>query len=196
MRLGAAFLSACFILSAIPLAEAGPAVDAATRAEALIAEGKPLEAIDAIGEVVDALCRASPLLFRNARLVEGEAGAYSLRPDEPFRPDDKMMIHVEPACFGDGGSEEAPTIELTADLAIENAGGQVLAEQKGLFKFSAPVRQSAHDAAVTLALAVPFIRPGDYKAVVTVHDQNSQKSGSFEVPFTVVLPNGAAGAAN
>jgi hypothetical protein len=192
MRLGAAFLSAFFVVSWVGFAAAGPAVDAATRAEALIAEGKPLEAIDAIGEVVDALCRASPLLFRNVRLVEGEASAYSPRSNEPFRPDDKMMIHVEPVCFANGGSEHAPTIELTADLAIENAGGQVLAEQKDLFKFSAPLGQGTHDAAVTLAFAVPFIRPGDYKAVVTVHDENSQKTGSFEVPFAVVLPTGDA----
>ena len=33
-----------------------------------------------------------------------------------------------------------------------------------------------------------FLRPGEYKAAFTVRDQNSDKTGTFEVPFTVALP--------
>lgn len=198
MRCKAACLTAFLVLSSATLAAAGPAVDAATRAEALLAEGKPLEAIDAINDVMDALCRSSPLLFRNVRLVEseGESGAYAERADKTFRPDDKMMIYVEPVCFERGGPD-ASSIAFTADLAIENPGGQVLGEQENLFKLSAPGRPGRHDAAITLAFGVPFIRPGEYNAVVTVHDENSAKSGRFEVPFTVVLPAaGGEGAPN
>jgi hypothetical protein len=41
---------------------------------------------------------------------------------------------------------------------------------------------------MTLTFSVPFLRPGDYTAIFTVHDQNSDKSGSFEVPFKIALP--------
>ncbi len=41
---------------------------------------------------------------------------------------------------------------------------------------------------MTLSFGVPFLRPGDYKAIFTVHDQNSDKSGTFEVPFAITLP--------
>jgi hypothetical protein len=41
---------------------------------------------------------------------------------------------------------------------------------------------------MTLTFGVPFLRPGDYKAIFTVHDQNSDKTGTFEVPFTIALP--------
>ncbi len=43
---------------------------------------------------------------------------------------------------------------------------------------------------MTLSFAVPFLRPGNYTATFTVHDENSDKTGTFEVPFEIVLPTG------
>ena len=43
---------------------------------------------------------------------------------------------------------------------------------------------------MTLSFAVSYLRPGEYKAIVTVHDQNSLKSGSFEIAFNSGRPAG------
>jgi hypothetical protein len=48
---------------------------------------------------------------------------------------------------------------------------------------------------MTLSFAVPYIRPGEYKAIFTVRDQNSSKSGEFEVPFTITEPVAGTGEA-
>ena len=75
-------------------------------------------------------------------------------------------------------------IAFKADLAIENTTGQVLGEAKDVFSISTPSAPDRREFSMTLSFGAPFLRPGEYKALFTVHDQNSDKSGTFEVPFT------------
>jgi len=187
MRVTVAGLTALLLVTGAPFAAAGPAVDAATKAESLLAEGKVPEALDALNGARDALCQASPLAFRKTLVVDSSSGygAYAERADVTFKPDEKMMIYVEPVCFGhaaDGG------IGFNADLSIENMTGQVLGEARDVFSLSAPGARDRREFSMTLSFGVPFLRPGDYKAVFTVRDQNSEKSGTFEVPFAIALP--------
>lgn len=190
MNFKAATLSALIALSWSPIAAAGPVVDAATRAEALQGEGKSVEALDALEEAVDAIWREGPLAFRRIVLVNSSSGygIYSERKDRVFRPDDKMLIHVEPVGYGYRAPGASSTIGFTADLAIENMTGQVLGEAENVFSISAPSGAKKREFSMTLSFGVPYYRPGEYKAVFTVHDQNSAKSGTFEVPFTIALP--------
>ena len=183
-------LTALLFLSATSLAAAGPIVDAAEEAEALNARGKTVEALEALDKAVDAIWRESPLAFREVLLVNssGGYGIYEERADRTFRPDEKMMIYVEPVGFGYGGSSASATIDFKADLAIENTTGQVLGESRDIFSLSTPSQPGKREFSMTLTFGAPFLRPGDYKAVFTVRDENSDKSGSFEVPFSIALP--------
>lgn len=190
MKFKLACASALFAVALAPVAAAGPAVEAATRAEALLVEGKTAEALDALSAAMDAICLASPLSFRKVVVVDssGGYGIYSERADKTFKPDEKLTLYVEPVCYGYGGSGASSTIGFKADLAIENATGQVLGEAKDVFSLSTSTTPNKREFSMTLSFAVPFLRPGEYKAVFTVHDQNSTKSGEFEVPFTIELP--------
>lgn len=183
-------LTALFFLAATSAAAAGPVVDAAQEAETLSAAGKTAEALQALDKAVDAIWRGSPLAFRKVALVDsfGGYGIYDERADTTFRPDDKMMIYVEPVGFGYGGSAAATTIGFDADLAIRNATGQVIVEREGLMSLSTQSAPNRREFAMNLSFGVPFVRPGEYTAVFTLHDQNSDKSGSFEIPFTIALP--------
>jgi hypothetical protein len=197
MKFRAAGLSAFLCAVSAGLAAAGPLVDAATRAEALQAEGKTVEALDALDAATAALWDQSPLAFRNVAVVSSSEGfgAYEERADAVFEPDEKLIVYVEPVGFGYGGSGASTTVGFDADLALQNSTGQVLSETKKAFSLSSPSRNGRREFAMTLSVVVPFVRPGDYKAIFTVHDQNSDKSGTFEVPFTVVLPGSGNGAA-
>src|SRR3712207_5810455 len=73
MKFCAAFVSLT-VLSWTGQALAGPVVDAAQRSESLLAEGKPVEALAALDQAVDAAWEASPLVFRKAMLVEESSG--------------------------------------------------------------------------------------------------------------------------
>ncbi len=116
-------------------------------------------------------------------------GLYEERTDTTFKPDEKVYVYVEPVAYGYGTSGAASTIGFTADLALENSTGQVLSEAKDVFSLSAEARADKREFPMTLTFTVPYLRPGDYKAVFTVHDQNSPKTGTFEVPFSIALPS-------
>jgi hypothetical protein len=187
MRNRAAGLAALLVALGSSFAAAGPAVDAATKAESLVAEGKVPEALDALSVAMDALCQASPLAFRKTLIVDSARGYgdYSERADKTFKPDEKILVYVEPVCFGHAASGE---IAFKADLSFENTTGQVLGEAKDVFSLSTPSTPARREFYMALSVGAPFVRPGEYKAVFTVHDQNSDKSGTFEVPFTITLP--------
>jgi hypothetical protein len=184
MKIGAVSVTAIAVAFWSSFATAGPAIDAATRAEALVVEGKTAEALGELSAVMDALCAASPLAFGNVVIVDSSAGygVYTERTDKTFKPDEKLKIYVEPVCLKAGADKK---IGFAADLALENATGQVLTEKAGVFTISAPARR---EFSVTLSFGVPYLRPGEYKATFTVHDQNSDKTGTFEVPFAIGLP--------
>ncbi len=192
MKLITASASALLVMSWATFAAAGPTVDAATKAEALVSQGDTVGALDALSGAMDAICEASPLAFRKVVIVDSSSGygVYTERTDKTFKPDEKMMVYVEPVCFGHGGSGAESTIGFKADLAIENTTGQVLGEAKDVFSLSTPATPDKREFSMTLSFGVPYLRPGDYKAVFTVHDQNSDKSGTFEVPFMIGLPSG------
>ena len=190
MRFSAALLPAMLVLSFASSAGAGPVVDAATRAEALQAEGKTAEALDALEEAAAALWEASPLAFRKVALVDSSQGfgVYEERADRTYKPDDKIQIYVEPVGFGYGESGDGASVDLNADMTIENDTGQVISDTKDAFKFSAETRPNLRVFSLSLSFPAPYIRPGDYKAIITLRDQNSQKSGTFEVPFAIAAP--------
>jgi len=184
MKISAAGLTAVAVMFWSSFAAAGPAVDAATRAERLLVEGKVVEALDALGAAMDKLCDASPLVFRRVVVVVSSEGygIYSERMNKTFKPDEKLLVYVEPVCLGEGAKG---ALGFKADLAIENMTGQVLGEAKDVFSISTTKRR---DFSTTLSFGVPYLRPGEYKAAFTVHDQNSDKTGAFEVPFSIGLP--------
>jgi hypothetical protein len=194
MQFKAALVSALITVSA-SAAVAGPIADAGARAEALQAEGKTVEALQALDEAVEAIWTESPLAFRDIKLVDADSaeGAAEERTDRTFRPDETLRVVVQPVGYGYGASEQGASIGFTGDLAVENATGQVLVEEADFFSLATESPLRSREFEMTIGFVVPYIRPGDYVARFTVRDQNSDKSGSFEVPFTVA-PAAAADA--
>src|SRR5688572_13929929 len=190
MKIKAAILSALIAWTWSPPALAGPIAEAAEEAERLHAEGKTVEALDALNAAIDTIWRESPLVFRQVVLVESSAGygRYQERTNRVFRPDEEMRIHVEPVGYGYGATADGATIDFGVDLAIENMTGQVLGEARDVLEFSTETHPNRRDLGITFSIKAPYVRPGDYKAVFTVRDRNSDKSGTFEVPFTVAPP--------
>jgi hypothetical protein len=190
MKVGSAILGGLAVACLSTAAWAGPVVDAATRAEALQAEGKTAEALEALDRAIDAVWTSGPLAFRKVLVVNSSEGpgVYEERADSTFKPDEKLSVYVEPVGFGYGMSGGSAAIGFTADLALENATGQVLSESKDVFSLSKPSQPGKREFSMLLSFGVPYLRPGEYKAIFTVRDQNSAKTGTFEVPFSIALP--------
>ena len=184
MKAIAAGLAAVAVAFTSSLAVAGALLDAATRAEALRAQGKIVEALEELQAAMDRVCEGSPLAFRKVAIVESSEGYgdFVERTDKIFKPDEKLLVYVEPVCLG-AGAEGA--VGFKADLSITNTTGQVLGEAKDVFSVS--TSGGGHFSA-TLSFEVPYLRPGEYKATFVVRDSNSPRTGSFDVPFTIGLP--------
>src|SRR6476660_4446405 len=88
MKVTVAGLAALLLACDASFATAGPAVDAATQAESLLAAGKVSEALDALTGALDALCQARPLAFHKSLIVNSSSGygAYGERADTTFKP--------------------------------------------------------------------------------------------------------------
>ena len=187
MTIKAAGVSAFVIAAWASLAAAGPVADAAARAEALQADGDVVGALDALNDAVDAIWNDAPLSFRTIAVVNSASGfgVYEENAEPTFRPDQKLSVYVEPVGFGYGGGG---TVGFSVDLSIENDAGQVLGEEDGVFNVSVPGPEGRREFYMTLTFEVPFLRPGAYSAVFTVHDENSDKAGDFTVPFQIALP--------
>lgn len=190
MRGYACFVSAACLLAFVSAAAAGPAVDAAARAEALVTEGKTTEALDAFDAAYEALWNFMPLGFRNVHLVESSAGygIYEEQADRSFRADERMAVYVEPVGYSYAETGDGYAIDLKTSLEIRDTDGRVVAEAKDLWTGSLETRRRNREFNMTLSYLVPFMRPGDYVAVFKVRDTHSDKTGSFEVPFTMLPP--------
>lgn len=193
MKISAAALSALLVVLGASAAAAGPVADAAARAETLQAEGKTSEALTALDEAVDAVWKAGPLAFRKIVVVDkaGRGGTYTERGAGPFQPDETLTVYVEPVGYGYGGSGSAPTVGFETGLTIYNGSGQVISEIADGFKLTAELAVNRREFGMTLPFAVPYVRPGDYVAKFAMRDLNSDKTGNFEVPFTIAAPGAA-----
>ncbi len=166
---------------------AGPAGDAATRAEDLLARGETLPAYSAFNTAQHAFWQASPLAFRKAMLVDraGGFGDYDIRANAEFSSGDTLMVYAEPVGFGIGRQSGRFEIAFNTDFAIETASGQVLARSDDLFAVNHRSRSQNRDFNMTLSLVIPSLKPGDYVGVFTVKDRISGKTGEFRVPFNI-----------
>lgn len=166
---------------------AGPAADAAERAENLLSQGQILPAYSALNTAVHAFWQASPLAFRKSMLVEraGGFGDYDVRAGSEFRSGDTFIVYAEPVGFGIGRQDGQFEIGFNTGFEIENTKGQVLAASEDLFSVTHRSRSQNRDFNMTLSLVIPNLKPGSYTGVFTVRDRVSGKTGEFRVPFSI-----------
>lgn len=186
VRFLAAF-SACVITAST--AVAGAIVDDAKTAEALLAEGKAVEALASVEAAFNAAWDAAPLGFSEATFVTGEPagfGIYDARPTSVFHPDDQLLVYAEPFGFGYGKAEDLFKIDFSADFELRTVKGQILHAQEGFASLDKVSRRRNKEFQVFIVYNFKGLKPGDYVLSTKLHDRNSPKTGEFELPFTIV----------
>lgn len=187
VRFLAAF-SACAMMAA-STASAGPILDDARAAEALLAEGKAVEALASVEAAFNAAWDAAPLGFSEATFVTGEPagfGIYDARPSTAFHPDEQLLVYAEPFGFGYGKEGDLFKIDFAADFELRTAKGQILHAQEGFASLDKLSRRRNKEFQVFIVYNFKGLKPGDYVLSTKLHDRNSPKSGEFELPFTIV----------
>lgn len=166
---------------------AGEVADKAAEAEALLQSGKPVEAQAALEGALDAFWKAAPLTLRNARFVDEAMGYgdYVAHAGSAFAPSSTLQIYVEPQGFGWAEVDGGYKIAFASDVAIRNAGGQILTRSAAPALLERTSRNKNREFQITVGFQLPSLKPGDYVLVLTVTDQATGRSAPVELPFTI-----------
>jgi hypothetical protein len=137
--------------------------------------------------VIEALNKA-PLGFRRVLFVadvpEGFA-AYKPRADNTFQADEPLIVYTEPIGVAWKKDGDQFASKLIVDFEIRTPDGQVLAGQKGFGEFELEAREVPLDYMSHVKLEVTGAPPGSYILGLTIHDTNSGKSASTDLPFEI-----------
>ncbi len=153
----------------------------------MLTADEALAKLDQLDDEVAKVWANSPLAFRNVTLVNGVDGFgdFERRAGDTFKAGETLMVYIEPVGFAYMPDNGRYAFALSADLAIENDAGQIIAEGEDLFLIDDSSRVQIREFYMVLSVNIPEIKAGRYKAVYNVKDMNSGKTGSFSVPFTI-----------
>ena len=187
-----ALLLASLAAVAAPVpASAGKIADEAVRAEELAAAGNPVQALAAIESAFNELWDQAPLGFSEALFVAAKPqgfGIYDMRPNAVFAPGEDMLVYAEPFGYGYGRDGETFEIAFDADFELRTAKGQILHAQSDFARLDMRSRRRNKEFQIFITYNFKGLKAGDYVLATTLRDRNSDKTGSFELPFTVAAP--------
>ena len=169
-------------------ASAADLVAKAGEAQDLAAQGKYIEAIDALGQATDSLWEQAPLTFRRTLWVAAPPngfGAYNPRETNIYAAGDQMIIYAEPVGFGWEKTGDLWQMNMAVDLAIKSKDGEVLLTKEDFQKLSIASRVRNREFMTTLTLTLNGIPAGEYIADTTLRDQVTGKSGTMSLPFVI-----------
>jgi hypothetical protein len=167
---------------------AGPVLQNAQEAEALLTEGKPVQALASVEAAFNAVWDLAPLSFSEALFVTAKPagfGIYDVRPTNIFKAGEDMLVYAEPFGYGYGSDGDLFKIAFDADFELRTAKGQILHSQDGFATLSMTSRRRNKEFQVFITYSFQGLKPGDYVLQTRLRDKNADKSGSFELPFTI-----------
>ena len=189
-----------FIITARPLMRAGLVFAAAAgltmtgavpsfaqTSMPILSADEALARLDRLDEEIAEVWASGPLAFRSMTLVNGVEGFGDFKPRDgnAFKAGETLMVYVEPVGFAYVLENGRYSFALSSDLAIESDAGHIIVEGANLFLIDDSSRVRIREFHMVLSVKVPEIKAGGYKAIYQVKDMNSDKTGSFSVPFKI-----------
>lgn len=145
-------------------------------------------ALVAARQGVDDAWKQAPLAFTSATFTEGKAkgfGQYVPRENNAFDAGEDLNVYVEPIGYGYGINGENFEIGLSADFELRNSSGQVLAGKDDFADLTLVSRSPNKEYQASLSFRFDGLLPGDYVLRTRLNDRNSDKAGTFSLPFTI-----------
>ena len=167
---------------------AGEAAQKAADAEALLAEGKVKQAVEAFDASAEAFWKAAPLTFRKVLFADDVKGygEYAAHAGDVYAPGSELKIYAEPVGFGWSSAESGHRIAFRAEIEIRNDKGVIFAKSPAPAVLEKVSRSPSRDFHLTVAFALPAqLKPGNYRLLLTVTDEATGKSAPIELPLTI-----------
>jgi len=157
-------------------------------AEGLAADGKFVEALDAMRAATVSLWEAAPLTFRRALWIEeapGGWGVYTPRSSATYASGDKMIAYAEPVGFSWRESGEQWVIEWTADMVIKSKDGTELQRVNDFQQLKITSHERNQEVFASFTYTFTDIPTGDYVVDTVLRDKGSGKTATFSLPFVI-----------
>lgn len=170
------------------------------RTRALLAEGKSIEAADALEEALASVWESMRLTLRTVEFVDSvEAyGLYKPREGNVYQPNDEIRVYVEPVGYKHLRGEGLYRIQFSSDFELklqnkkadsnEIESEQVILGKEGFANFSFESRRPNREFYMLITYKFEGLKPGNYALETTLHDAGSGKSARFTKPVRIVPP--------
>jgi hypothetical protein len=187
---GRGAVAAIVLLCGALAAAAGPVADGAAEAENLMGAGKAEDALAAFDKAAAAFWVSSPLQLRKALFADSIAGFgdYTPRAAAPFKPGERATVYLEPFGYAFVEDGDGFRIGLATDLEIRTPGGLILARAENFGGLDWHGRVKSREVHAQVGIDLPALKAGDYELVLTLRDQNSPKTATATLPFSVAAP--------
>ena len=152
-------------------------------------QAQTLAEVEARQQAVVEAWEKTPLTQRRSVFVTVKPevyGAYDERTSNVFKAGEPIITYVEPVGYtwkpvGNGEFQ----FGVVTDFVIRSRNGKVLGGQEKFLTFSQRSRYKVQELMLNITLTLSDAFPGDYVVAYTIHDLNSDKSSTFEQPFTI-----------
>ncbi len=177
-----------FLICSASNVTAGPIVEEASKAEALIEQGRGIDAVIAMDTAVAKLWDKLPLTFMEAMFVKTRPtayGVYDRRETSVFKPGEDMIVYMEMAGYEYGRDGDFFLIDMSADVEVKTAAGKRLGGQKDFVKLGLRSRIPNREFFGVVVYQFEGLATGDYIASTTIKDKHSGDAAVFDLPFKI-----------
>ena len=150
------------------------------------------QSLDEINRREEAVRQAwveTPLTVRRALFVSAEPtgfGIYTPRSSSRFKAGDQIIVYAEPVGFVwkslDDGQYE---FGVKVDLIIKTAAGKIIYEKANFGNLLFKSRAQNREVMIHLDVNVTGAPTGDYVLAFRLHDVESDKAATIELPMTL-----------
>ncbi|SDQ78638.1 hypothetical protein [Pseudovibrio sp. Tun.PSC04-5.I4] len=126
------------------------------------------------------------LVFTSAKFIALPAkgyGSYTPLVSAEFQSGDPLIVYAEPLGYAYQEQNGQFMIDLSVDFELRNTTGQVLASQDDFAELHSESFSRIREYQSSLSFNLQGLQAGEYVLKVRFNDENSEKSGSFELPF-------------
>lgn len=187
MRWALVLATAAVVCCGSPAAvRAQTAEELGRQADALVAQGKPLDALDMLDKASEAIWAITPLTVRQALWITRppSAGMFSRRDSNSFNSGEPMVAHFHTAGYGWEKRGDLWQTNWAMDFIIRTPDGKVIGGQKNFDNLS--VGSTSRNRGVVGTVTYTFRLPtGEYVVETTVRDKTTGKTAHFDLPFVI-----------
>ena len=181
-------ITGLFILALPAHADKDELRDMLERAQQYYRQNKPLDALQTLDQASQLVWASVPFSLTQARpLLAAPAapGQYEARPNTVLKPDEPLVLYMEPIGFKVHQQKGMFHYHLVSDFKLTDAWGRVISQQREFSTFKGAVFSFPNRMPLVVSYNLRGLSAGDYKVETILHDLLGRKSCTLTTSLTI-----------